>query len=351
MRVPGLGRAEAWALLRARLLPRHPERWIAGAALGFGVLVTGVIRLLSDRWWPATVLAFGPRWVMLLPIAAAAVALVWLAPKLLWAPAAGALLVAGPAMGFSASMHRWFGGDGPRLRVLTYNADGGIEVARHFDALLERTHPDVAAFQECGSELAEALARVPGMETTRDRYRNLCVLSRFPILAVDSMDRSGLDAPLEAGIGGSGAAWRLTLRTPQGPLSFVVVHLETPRKGLERLETSGGTVLRANTEIRAIESRRARRFVNAGPSPRVVVGDFNLPAESAIWGASWGDLHDAWTDAGVGYGWTRNNGWIRVRIDHVLTDGAWRAVRASVGSEPWSDHWPLLVDLAWTKRE
>ena len=60
----------------------------------------------------------------------------------------------------------------------------------------------------------------------------------------------------------------------------------------------------------------------------------------------WGDLRDAYSVAGMGFGFTRYNGWIRARIDHVLTDRSWRVVDAVVEEDVGSDHRPLRVRLA-----
>ena len=54
--------------------------------------------------------------------------------------------------------------------------------------------------------------------------------------------------------------------------------------------------------------------------------------------------------AGTGFGATRLNGWIRLRIDHVLYGTGLRAVRAVVGSDAGSDHLPLIVDLVRLRR-
>ena len=143
---------------------------------------------------------------------------------------------------------------------------------------------------------------------------------------------------------------RYSLRTPYGPVDVTNLHLETPRKGLEALANRDGIGMRANTELRGIEARLARRWVDAGAAPRLVVGDFNTPVESRIFQESWGDLADAFSHAGFGLGATRHNGWIRVRIDHVLAGPEWRVDRATVWRDVGSDHRPLVVDLTLVGR-
>ena len=103
--------------------------------------------------------------------------------------------------------------------------------------------------------------------------------------------------------------------------------------------------LRLNTEIRDIESHRARAWVDSGTGPLLVLGDFNTPVESRIFQEHWGDFDDAFSVAGTGFGYTKYNGWIRARIDHVLAGEGWRVDRARVGRDAYSDHRPLIVDL------
>ncbi len=94
-----------------------------------------------------------------------------------------------------------------------------------------------------------------------------------------------------------------------------MVHLETPRKGLERLRYEmdlGGVTL--NTLVRDVGSARTSRWIATQSSNPIIAGDFNLPVES--------------------------------RIDHVLPCGSWRATHAEIGPDLGSNHLPLIVDLA-----
>ena len=162
------------------------------------------------------------------------------------------------------------------------------------------------------------------------------------------MDRSALDRikqsePDEPG--GAGYVVRFLLDGPRGPIRAANLHLETPRKGFEGLMAGDRRRMQNNTEIRGIESKLARAWVDTGSGPLVVLGDFNTPVESVFFRESWGDLADAFSVAGTGFGMTKHNGWIRVRIDHVLTSDEWHVDRAQVGDETFSDHRPLIVDL------
>jgi hypothetical protein len=164
------------------------------------------------------------------------------------------------------------------------------------------------------------------------------------------MDRSALETVNQndvLNIGGAGDVARYTVQTPAGLASITNLQLETPRKGLEDLVDGDFDLrrLRGNMELREIESRLARRFVDGGRGPLLVAGDLNTPIESRIFQASWGDLADAFSRAGFGFGMTKANGWIRIRIDHVLTGPGWTADSVQLGHYYGSDHRPLIVDL------
>jgi endonuclease/exonuclease/phosphatase (EEP) superfamily protein YafD len=327
--------------------------WAVWGYLAAACLVALVMWGTGDEWWPGTVLLFVGRWIFLLPLALLVPAALVVRRRLLVPLLLAALVVAGPVMGARTGWRRYLQGApaGPRLRVVSFNAGLGTAMAPDLWLFVEEWKADVVALQECGEALALATRSLAGWYH-HDDERGLCLLSRYPIREVKSMDRGALQRVREtgAGIGGAGFVTRYVLDTPRGPLRLVNLHLETPRKGLEAL-IGGGDLqrLRDNTELRDIESGLASRWARQGATPSLVVaGDFNTPAESRIFRRHWGDFADAFSHVGVGLGATRYNGWIRVRIDHVLTGPAWRPVAATVGRDVGSDHRPLIVDLAYT---
>jgi vancomycin resistance protein VanJ len=323
--------------------------FLAWGYLAAVVLVAGLVWGLGDRSVIGTVLLFMGRWVFLTPLLVLVPLVVWLRARLLVPLALGAVVALGPVMGFRTGWRRLLPApDGHHMRVVSFNAGGGRTVAQLLPSVLERWQAQLVAFQECGEDLAAAARRAHGwhVHTSRD----LCFLSRYPIRSAAVMDRSALDRikqsePDEPG--GAGYVVRFVLDGPQGPIRAANLHLETPRKGLEGLMSGDRRRMRNNTEIRGIESRLARAWVGAGTGPLVVLGDFNTPVESVFFRESWGDLADAFSVAGTGFGMTKHNGWIRVRIDHVLTSDEWHVDRAQVGDETYSDHRPLIVDLTF----
>ena len=91
--------------------------WIYVAAL-LGTWT--VITLGGDRWWLATVVLFGPRWICGLPLVILTPA-VLIRRRLLWAFLMATAIFLGPLMGFCIPWARLVTADKPALRVLSCN--------------------------------------------------------------------------------------------------------------------------------------------------------------------------------------------------------------------------------------
>ena len=311
------------------------------------LVVAGIMWAWGDSGILGTVLLFTGRWVVLLPLALLVPAALWLRRDLLLPLGLATLVAIGPIMGFRTGWRRLLPDPaGQPVRVLTYNAGGGAVLAQLLPSFLSRWQPQIVAFQACAPPLVAAVQLTAGWH--QHVSRDLCLLSRYPIRSDSVMDRSGLDRVKQSEdkeIGGAGYVVRFVLDGPRGPMRVGNLHLETPRKGFEGLIESDLRRLRMNTEIRDIESHLARQWVEQGAGPLLVLGDFNTPVESRIYRRHWSHLTNAFSVAGTGFGLTKHNGWIRVRIDHVLASDEWHVDRAQLGNETYSDHRPLIVDL------
>ena len=76
---------------------------LTGGYLVAAVLAAAVLWTFSDRWWLATTLLFGPRWVLLLPLAALVPVVVLWDRQLLALLTVAGLIVIGPVMGMQVS--------------------------------------------------------------------------------------------------------------------------------------------------------------------------------------------------------------------------------------------------------
>lgn len=309
--------------------------------LALVLLYTAVLWFGGDRWWAATVLLFAPRWPAVVPAAALALAALLVRPRLLLLVGIATLVGLVPAMGYRIGMGGWLAGsDRPDVRIITFNLWAIGNVRRLAAPLgLEAYRPDIVVFQECAEAVAQPEHWPAGWTVRMDH--DICLGTRFSVLEARTVTeiRTGEQ-------GGTGNAMFYRLQSPSGPVDLAVVHLETPRKGLEPLRFSGRVGdLELNALVREAGSRRVRRWIDAQSSSPIVAGDFNMPVESRIYRTHWSDCTNAFSAVGRGFGWTRVLRHFSIRIDHVLSCGGWKPRRAVVGPDLGSDHRPLVVDL------
>jgi endonuclease/exonuclease/phosphatase (EEP) superfamily protein YafD len=346
-------RIVAWLALFSRPAANRRLEWMVrvlslsylGGALG----AAGLLWIAGDVWWPATVLLFGPRWTLLLPLGMLVPGALHVDRSLLLPLVVAALVVVGPVMGFVTG---WRGlvqrspAGGPEVGVVTFNARGGEGLRLTATGMLQEWGADIAAFQECQGTLRaelEALPRTGRWHT--DRRASLCLASRFPIVGVQEMDREDFEFARGSGLV---ATWSLLLEGGD-TVRVTNLHLETPRAGLARIRRgrigAGIRLVEEKSFLRTLELERAHRWALAYSGPHIVLGDFNTPVESRTYRQAWGGWQNAFSHAGFGLGGTRLNGWIRARIDHVLVDAAWQVAHAAPGRDLGSDHLPMKATL------
>ncbi len=290
---------------------------------------------LGDAWVIPTLLAYGARWVWLMPVAVIAPLLFWKRSTLIpLALAFGIWLV--PVMQFQwphiAAAER-----SCPLTVVTLNADQRADPAA-FRKLLDAESADIVAMQEWEEKAGES-----GLSGWTVRCAGqLCLGSRHGIRSVEVLDRGT--------IGGYHAmAVAADVATANGPVSFFAVHLETVRKGIEPVLHAGAGAargLRANLSLRELESRTVQAWIHQrSRHSAIVAGDFNMPTDSAIYRRNWAGWSDAFQSAGAGFGHTKFTSLWGIRIDHVLFDDSWQAVSSRVGPDIGSDHRPLIATL------
>jgi endonuclease/exonuclease/phosphatase family metal-dependent hydrolase len=314
---------------------------VSGFSWVYFVAVLALWTLLwvaGDRWWIGTVALFGPRWIWGLPLAALAPAAALTRPRLLWPLLLAAVVIVGPVMGLCVPWRFLQHGRARTLsvRVLTCNLGGGARPAALAE-LIATARPDIVAIQE-GS-----VRSLPAEDWPKGWDLRTTVASRYPIRGIEKLNRDEL--------GAKGFVTRFDIETPGGIVHFFNLHLQTVREGLEAVRSGkwkGATALSANIALRERQSAAASRWLRGVSGPVVIAGDFNMPADSDIYQQFWSSYCNAFSSAGLGYGYTRFTRWHGVRIDHVLTGPGWRCRRCWVGSDVGSDHLPVLAELDWT---
>ncbi|MHB1035971.1 MAG: endonuclease/exonuclease/phosphatase family protein [Pirellulales bacterium] len=341
--------------------PSRGARWsrrLAGAVPWcvwlYVAMVAGVwllLRVGGDRWWFATVVLFGPRSLYALPLAVLGPLVLWTRRPMLRHLTAAALIVVGPIMGLCLPWAWLTAPEGTTIRVLTCNISGSAVDVHRLAALIDLTQPDLVALQECPADLGMIWPK--GWHVCR--AGELLIASPHPL---DSQQAVRNDHPPSRWPPVNGL--RCSVAMPRGPVGFCCVHLNTPHRGLSEVldrqtlvNPARSTELAAGIVNRRRESEDLAEWLQGGSGPWIAAGDFNMPADSAIYRASWAGYVNAFSAAGLGFGytkWTPVRGWLYgLRIDHVLAGGGWRPRSSWVGPDVGSDHLPLVADLAWTE--
>jgi endonuclease/exonuclease/phosphatase (EEP) superfamily protein YafD len=243
---------------------------------------------------------------------------------------------------------------GPSLRILTYNVLGNRNDARALAELARVEQPDVIVIQELPLEYAQDLTRRLG---TVYPYRELTELdesndgggtfSRLPILEAEMvrpLPSSNLFQRLRLGLGERSIrlinvhtkAPRLRTRNPPGPIPPIV-------RGFGSAERE--------QELEWLIAETARL-----DGPYILAGDFNIAADSRPYRHFPDRWHDAFREAGWGFGHTFPTHYALwrgrlavsiplVRIDYILTSPELTARRAWVPQVEGSDHLPVIAEL------
>ena len=331
-----------------RWWPRSPVgRLVALATYGYtaAMLITLVLVQVFGDISPLGMLAlFGPRHVMALPWAFLVVAAVAYSRHLAVLAAVGGGVTLLWVGGFELPL------PAPRanraFRIVSYNTDRSRPLAWRIRADLEAWDADVVAMLDCKTELMDSLKVIAPTRFIESDFN--CLVTKFPVTARESIPRDFPGLPPSASPGLGGPVERYTLDANGRPLTLYVLHFQSPRDalGAVRYNRDLGS-LPLSYAFRGAESRATSAWADRSAAALVVVGDFNLTAESRIFRTDWGDLTNAFERIGVGFGHTMIAGWHRLRIDHVLSGPPLQptAIRVLHGFP--SEHQPVVVDFAW----
>ena len=249
-----------------------------------------------------------------------------------------------PAWGHADEGHR-------RLRLMTYNVKSYLAVNRPHGlaevALEVMQHdPDVIVMQDAGEfpNPSPALKTIFG---DREVYAfgQYIVASRFPLKDCQ---------PGSIPYNGQNHTFVHCVVSANGTdVDLVTVHFVTPRDGLNAARSSGVKGLgawRANMNKRLTQSGVLAEHLRLMKRRRIVAGDLNAPeASSVVQDLLDTGLRDAFSSAGLGYGYTHGHslwpGISFLRIDHILVSGEIGVSDAFVGGKVASQHRPVIADL------
>lgn len=306
--------------------------------------------------WLVELSRFIPFYWLLLPLCLATLLSLGMSPFLALASLANVALFAIVTMDLHWNLPDDKPPPGTHLRVLSYNIKalnarhkpGGLD---EIETEVQLHQPDIVALQDAqkwltgnNSHTIETARPVFGLPyvVAFDQY---VLASRFPL-------RDCKQAAL-----GSGPEdpdyLQCTVVLESGLVQLVTTHLVSPRHALmaTRNDWLGGLdAWRLNVADRMLQSQALLAALAHMPKPLILMGDFNSAEQStAIANLKLAGLHDAFSEAGRGWGYTHGHA-LRLaldiyRIDHILLSAGITARTATVGDSDASEHNPVIADL------
>ncbi|MEZ6121343.1 MAG: endonuclease/exonuclease/phosphatase family protein [Pirellulaceae bacterium] len=316
--------------------------------IGLSVIAVGM-PFLGGVWWPATLLLYAPRFLLGLPLL---ILLPWalaVRRRLLILLGIGLFVLCDPIMGWcwppllrsdvASSEDR-------HLTVLTCNIYSNAVSPNTWNLLLQRTKPDVIGLQESASNWRQYIP--DGWHAVRQG--SIVLASRFP-LQETAYSASELEtwSYVDAVCG--------SIEVDGDTVQLAVVHLISPqhaiRDVLDRetgIDTKNISNMNDKMTRRRLESRRVADWVSKrAHHPLIVMGDFNLAAESRIYHESWSWLTNAFSQVGSGFGYTKQTPLgpleFGTRIDHILCNKQVLVRTCQVQDDVGSDHLPVVAEV------
>lgn len=268
------------------------------------------------------------------------------------------------------------------IKVLSYNVMGFDKLLKDKSsdlnpilAYIKRQDADIVCLQEfrystngdphqlSEQDICSVLKKYPYYVhggSTKGGHMNLAVFSRFPILSSHnveygtSMNASTIHELLINGdtvtlVNNHLESNKLT----KADKALYEEMINDPNKNT--VSAGGRTLLRKladATAIRAAQVDTLAEILRHEARPAIILcGDFNDIPVSYAHRIMQGDRHDAYIDAGSGPGISYNQNKFYFRIDNILYDGPFKALRCRVdNSIKDSDHYPIYAYLAMGNR-
>jgi vancomycin resistance protein VanJ len=307
-----------------------------------------LVKALGDRWWPATVVMFGPRWLFLLPILPLAV---WTGLRRRWgafaSQVAAFLLVIGPFMGLRLPLAQLLvrRPEGEIVRILSLNRGTAGLDSKAFARLIGDGRYDIVCFQE-----AKADPVLDAYFQTTKWYPDKAgtIWSRYPVV---SDLGSFSDRDFEVRGAWPAALSRIRVRLKNGREVIIAnTHLPTMTYGFERLSRGDFDWVRYYTDWR---KRQAEKVVatlrETAAEPLILAGDFNMPPDSPFMGLFREHYTSGFEEVGWGYGYTRPSRVSWIGIDRVLASRDLTFLSSRVGPRVGSDHRPIDAEIVVPK--
>ena len=213
---------------------------------------------------------------------------------------------------------------------------------------IKKESPDVISFQEYHPhekvDLSFYTYKYEELSGKRIKYGQ-AIFSKFPIVSSGSIEfpNTANNAIYADIVKGSD-----TIRIYNVHLQSL--HIDASKEAISQ-ENSGRFIKRASEtfKMQQFQSELFLMHKKKSPYKMVVCGDFNNTAYSYVYKEIKGDLVDAFSAAGNGFGRTFDFKYFPIRIDFILADKAFTINNFKTYDQKYSDHFPILTKVSLHK--
>ncbi|MCQ8849380.1 endonuclease/exonuclease/phosphatase family protein [Alteromonas stellipolaris] len=226
-------------------------------------------------------------------------------------------------------------GKNSQIKIASYNVAQRVEKAQLYNWFIEQ-NLDILFIQEASRLGQFNVGEYDGVYT--NCVQRLCILSRFKLQELDSLDRKPL--------GGWGRFVSLHSAKIKGKSVLLAnVHFASISNFGYRFNTLKGFESKVSLfkDAKAVEFGLAQALLDkwSDNDAVIIAGDFNITDRNYQYEQYWGDLYNLFAVGGNGYGSTRKNRLVSPRIDHLLVSNAFTPIHSEVGDDMGSDHLPI----------
>lgn len=255
------------------------------------------------------------------------------------------------------------GKEQPTMRLMSYNMHSLVNMKKakkeaEFKKFITEKNPDIIFGQECSLSTAKYVADILHYHYARSKTKKstgTAIISRFPIL--DSGQKRFYKS-------GNSYSWA-DIEVHHRKIRFFSIHLQSNAISTEANYLSKDPDLqkrktwsrmrkilalyRMTAKQRTEQAKEVKSIAAQSPYPVFFCGDFNDPPLANSYHILAENKLDSFTERGKGIGTTYPGLTPNLRIDYILAPNSFRILSHRVLKVSYSDHYPVMADIAWSR--
>jgi endonuclease/exonuclease/phosphatase family metal-dependent hydrolase len=260
------------------------------------------------------------------------------------------------------------------IKIMSYNIDNFAHFLRKkdfdkrytlFETFILKENPDIICLQEsfiAHQDYNKLFKKFPCLSSypylLHPVEKGIVLLSKYPSTAQGAIPISDGGEPNNANganfadieLGATRFRLIITHLQSNSVTNRTANLLENPDLSDSDNQEQAKTIVRRvrhASYIRARQAEMLRDYIAKSPYPVIVAGDFNDTPLSYTYQQIADGLQDTFAEKGFGLATTYAGAIPALRIDYILADGKFKVLNFRTPAVTFSDHYPIVAELAW----